>query len=140
MRLFLQDPQGASLALSKATTADPFDPPSRDLAARVALLLNDAEKASREGHLAVELQPSEPSVYEAPVLADIRLGRLKEAESMLQNGFTVIKGAPTLQLHLLLAQVLHAEKRDQEALAEIGAALAIDPKNEAALKLQQEFQ
>lgn len=139
MRLFVQDVNGASVALQRATAADPWDPQSRDLSARVALLLNDAARASREGHLAVELQPGEPSVYEAPVLADIRIGKLQEAEAMVRNGLTLIKAPASLQLHLLLAQVLHAEKRDDEARAEIAAALAIDPKNEAALKLQQEY-
>jgi len=139
MRLFLQDKEGASLALSKATAADPYDPPSRDLAARVALLLNDAEKASREGHLAVELQPTVPGIYEAPVLADIRIGKLKEAEDMLRSGLTLIKPPAAIGLHVLLAQVLHAEKRDTDARAEVAAALAIDPLDRAALQLQQEY-
>jgi O-antigen ligase/Flp pilus assembly protein TadD len=139
MRLFVQDTPGASLALSKATAADRWDPQSRDLAARVALLLNDAEKASREGHLAVELQPTEPTVYEAPTIADIRLGKLKEAEDMLRNGLTQIKPPASLGLHILLAQVLHAEKRDADARVEVAAALAIDPQNASALKLQQEY-
>jgi O-antigen ligase len=139
MRLLVQDPHGASLALSKATAADPYDPQIRDLSARVALLLNDAEKASRDGHLAVELNPDEPVVYEAPVLADIRLGRLAQAEELLRSGLNRIGPPISLPLHLLLAQVLHAEKRDDAARAEIAVALAIDPKNDAALKLQQEY-
>lgn len=139
MRLFVQDVHGASVALEKATAADPWDQQSRDLSARVALLLGDAERASREGHLAVELQPTEPSVYEAAVLADIRVGKLKQAEDMVRNGLTLIKPPASLQLHLLLAQVLHAEKRDDEARAEIAAALAIDPQNKAALQLQQDY-
>lgn len=139
MRLFVQDTHGSSVALSRATQADPFDATSRDLSSRVALLLNDATKASREGHLAVELQPKEPSVYEAPVLADIRLGHLQEAEALIRGGFNVIQPPASLQLHLLLAQVLHEAKRDAEARAEVAAALAIDPQNKAALQLQAQY-
>jgi putative inorganic carbon (HCO3(-)) transporter len=139
MRLLVQDPRGASFALSKATAADPYDPQIRDLSARVALLLNDVEKASRDGHLAVRLHPEEPSVYEAPTLADIRLGNLREAEDMLRGGLAVIPPGPSLQIHLLLAQVLHAGKRDVEARAEIAAALAIDATNPAALQLQRDY-
>jgi hypothetical protein len=78
-------------------------------------------------------------VYEAPTLADIRLGKLKEAEDMLRNGLTLIRPPASLQLHLLVAQVLHAGKRDADARAEVAAALAIDPQNANALKLQQEY-
>ncbi len=139
MRLFVQDVHGASLALDRATAADPWDPQSRDLSARVALLLNDADRASREGHLAVELQPTQAGVYEAPVLADIRIGKLTQAEDMLRNGLTIIGPPDSAQLHLLLAQVLHAEKRDADARAEIAAVLAIDPQNKTALQLQQDY-
>jgi Flp pilus assembly protein TadD len=139
MRLFAQDTRGASVALARATAADPWDPPSHDLASRVALLLNDPAKAAREGHLAVELNPTDPTVYEAPVLADLSLGKLAEAEDLLRHGLTIIPAPPSLQLHLLLAQVLHAEKRDADASAEIAAALAIDPQDKNALKLQQDY-
>jgi O-antigen ligase/Flp pilus assembly protein TadD len=139
MRLFLQDTRGASLALTRATAADPYDAQSRDLSARVALLLNDDERASREGHLAVRLQPAEPSVYEAPTLADIKLGRLKEAEHMLRSGLVVVPPQSSLQVHLLLAQVLHAQRRDAEARAEIAVALTIDPNDKRAQQLQQDY-
>jgi O-antigen ligase/Flp pilus assembly protein TadD len=139
MRLFAQDTRGALVALARATAADPWDPPSHDLASRVALLLNDPAKAAREGHLAVELNPTDPTVYEAPVLADLSLGKLAEAEDLLRHGLTIIPAPPSLQLHLLLAQVLHAEKRDADARAEIAAALAIDPQDKNALKLQQDY-
>jgi len=139
MRLLVQDTHGASLALTRATAADPYDAPSRDLSARVALLLSDYERASREGHLAVRLQPTDPTVYEAPTLADIKLGRLSEAEDMLRSGLVAIPARYSLQVHLLLAQVLHAEKRDADARAEIAAALAIDPADKGALQLQQEY-
>jgi Flp pilus assembly protein TadD len=139
MRLFAQDTRGAAVALARATAADPWDPPSHDLAARVALLLSDPAKAAREGHLAVELNPTDPTVYEAPVLADLSLGKLTEAEDLLRRGLTIIPAPPSLQLHLLLAQVLHAEKRDADARAEIAAALAIDPQDKNALKLQQDY-
>jgi len=139
MRLLVQDPHGASFALARAIAADPYDPQIRDLSARVALVLNDAEKASRDGHLAVELNPDQPAVYEAPTVADIRLGKFKEAEDMLRNGLTLITPPASLDLHLLLAQVLHAAKRDADARAELAAALAISPDNATALRLQQEY-
>jgi O-antigen ligase/Flp pilus assembly protein TadD len=139
MRLLLQDVHGASLALDRANAADPWDAQSRDLTARVALLLNDPARASREGHLAAELRPTDPGVYEAATAADIRLGKPESAEAMLRRGLTMIEPPASLPLHLLLAQVLHAEKRDAEARAEVAAALSIDPTNPAALQLQQDY-
>ena len=118
---------------------DPYDSTSRDLSARVALLLNDTQKASFEGHIAVRLRPTDATVYEAPVLADIRLGKLKEAEDMLRSGLSLVQPPDSLQLHLLLAEVLHAAKRDDEARVEVEAALAIDPQNRTALQLKQDY-
>ena len=139
MRLLLNDTRGAFVALERGITVSPWDGESRDLLARVALLLGDPERAAFEGHLAVQLRPTEPTTYEAPVLADIRLGRLAEAEALLRNGLTVMPAKPSIQLHLLLAQVLHEAKRDAEARQEIALALAIDPDDPNARKLQQDY-
>jgi tetratricopeptide (TPR) repeat protein len=135
MRLTLQDLDGTNLALKNAIRADPFDAQSRALSARVALALNDLERASREGHFAVELEPLDPTLYDVPTEADLQLGRIADAERMLRAGLERIRPPDSLELHLLLAQVLHAEGKNADALAELVAVLTIDPKNEAALKL-----
>jgi Flp pilus assembly protein TadD len=139
MRLLLNDTRGAFAALERAIVADPWDGEAHDLLARVALLLGDNQRAAREGHLAAELRLHEPTVYEAPVAADIALGRLKEAEDLLRTGLTRATLNESISLHVLLAQVLHAAKRDAEARQELVIALTLDPSNKAALELQQQY-
>jgi O-antigen ligase/Flp pilus assembly protein TadD len=139
MRLLLNDTRGAFAALERAIAADPWDGEAHDLLARVALLLGDNQRAAREGHLAAELRLHEPTVYEAPVAADIALGRLKEAEDLLRTGLTRATLNESISLHVLLAQVLHAAKRDAEARQELVIALTLDPSNKAALELQQQY-
>jgi O-antigen ligase/Flp pilus assembly protein TadD len=136
MRILLDDPRGGLAALERAAQADPFDPETRDLLARITLSLGDAERASREGHLAVRLRPLEPTTYEAPTTADIRRGKPQAAEEMLRQGLTRFDLVHSLPLRILLAQVLHEEKRDEEARKEIATVLSVDPTNASALKLR----
>ena len=72
--------------------------------------------------------PTEPSAYEAPTLADIKTGDLTSAEQMLRRGLTVIPAPASISLHVLLAQVLHAEKQ--------GIALALVAADHARLRAE----
>jgi hypothetical protein len=137
MRLLLNDVRGAFVALERGVKADPWDGPTRDLLARAALLLNDPARAAREGRIAVALRPTEPTTYEAPIQAEVILGHLQEAEALARSGIAQVDRSQSVALHVLLAEVLHAQKRDDDARKEIAVALAIDPKNAGALRVKE---
>ncbi|HEV2250639.1 MAG TPA: O-antigen ligase family protein [Candidatus Limnocylindria bacterium] len=129
---------GAYLAAQRAVVADAWDPDSLDLLAQLALSRGDAEQAAAAGTEAVKLDPAHLSRYDAPVFADLSLGRFADAERLLAQAFEN-GGENSSLLRYRRAQLYAATNRKALALEELDAALRLDPKNADAAKLKQDL-
>lgn len=126
-------PTAVSL-LNRATSADPYDAPSRNLLAKLAFNVGDWAEAADQGERAARLLPFTPDAYEAPVQAYRALGRLSDAERLLR---TAVSRSPTPHLWVLLAQVYLSMGRNDLALDAIAAALSLEPGDAEALQLRK---
>lgn len=119
-----------------ATQLDAYSATSRDVLARLQFNRGEFARAADEGDRAVRLRPDDPSVYEAPVQAYIRLRQWPEAERLLRNALSRIQSA---HLHVLLARVYLATGQNPLALEQVNAALVIEPDSGEAKQLRDQI-
>ena len=128
------DPRGGLAAARQALKQDRLDVESLNIVARLTFNFDDYASALEAGLLAVRLQPNDSSLYVVPALAYSALGKTADAEEMLRAG---IRAGGSADLHVLLGQLLANTGRVEDAIAEIDAALAIDPNNQAIQAIRQ---
>lgn len=124
-------------SFERAIRADAFDVQSLNLAARLVYAQGDLASALSYGERSARLVPTDPSLYDVPTLAAIRMERFAEVESLLRVG---IERTSSPHLKVLLAQLYRAEGRSAEAVALVNEVLAADPSNAEAAELKKSLQ
>jgi O-antigen ligase/Flp pilus assembly protein TadD len=122
----------ARKAAERAVAAQPVDPLAHDVLARVMLEQGDRDGAIREGLRALALWEDDRVARQVVGVAYAQLGRYPEAEAVVGPGIETDSG---FELRLLLAQVLAAEGRRDEARMHINYVLDRDPSNAEARRL-----
>ncbi len=127
----LQDQNRPTEAMSQFIMAWRFKPNPEYLAyASIAMVLYDEDKpelAAVYYQKQVQLKSQLPFVYDNYGIVLVELGRLDEA--MKQFAIAARLDETSAQPHFLMGRVLLQQKRDAEAVAQLHAALQLDPNN-----------
>jgi tetratricopeptide (TPR) repeat protein len=134
LRLAVSDPSQLPRALDaarRAVVAEPTDPLSYAIVGQILLTQGDREGAIREGMRSIEVHPTE-AAFEVIGVAYAQDKRYDEAEKILRRGIEIVGG---LTIRTLLAQILIATGRPEDARPILSYVLLQDPTREDAKAL-----
>ncbi len=135
--LAVGDDVTARVALMRAIKENPYDRDSWDLLSRISVNRGEFVRAREEGLRAVSLEPLDGKTYEAPIIADIRLGNWEEADAIATQARARLD---TQRLRVLHAEVLAGLGRRDDALALVNLVLTNDPNDAEAEALLARLQ
>ena len=135
LRLQRGDLPGAQDALKRGLGADPWDSEAHDLLAHLSFNEGNYDEAAQHGAITVVLVPQRGTAYEVPVKALIALGRISEADRIVQQGIARPDVVEPRMLQVLRGEVLAAQGHRPEARLQVDEVLRSYPDYAPALSL-----
>lgn len=136
LRAVLQDDQKKQRTdLDKAIEINPENSEAYQARALLRLQNDDPEGAVADLKTLLEKDPTNTAAAVAASETLLQLDRTEDAEALLEKALTA---QPSAALYMLRAEIRRAADKNDEALADLDRAIAIEPQNPVALLLRAE--